>query len=480
MKPTRRLWTIASFLALGAAVAPAQRANVEVSEDGQLLVQVQATPATGAVTARSRAVPYGTIPDWENALRMQVGGLEVGDLNNDGWNDVAVGCYHSQSYPPYDDWRNLIYFNTGLGQLQASPGWISTDERSTTDIKLADFNRDGYLDVFAANGDFTLDPSAIYWGGATGPSTTPGWLSTVPGGAWAVHAIAFDFDHDGDLDIVTANQGNSQPDPYRPMWGFTNNSGTIPTTPTWQSSESSIQNFLAAADWDGDGWEDLAVSKWSNFQTGIYRNVNGLLAPAPAWTVGSTGSDKGVGWGDFDDNGWPDLAVGRNPTQIYGNDNGALSIVWSAVGTYFGHNDLRVVDVNRDGYPDLAECHFSNGKVQIYLNNNGVLDAAPTWTYDSPTVGTAIAFGDLNNDCWPDLVVGNSGQPCVKVFLSRPPAAGDLDDDGDVDAADFGTFEDCYTTVGVPARAGCGQADLDCDTDIDLTDFAAFQVAFTG
>ena len=40
-------------------------------------------------------------------------------------------------------------------------------------------------------------------------------------------------------------------------------------------------------------------------------------------------------------------------------------------------------------------------------------------------MGTAIAFGDLNGDLWPDLVVGNSGEPCVKVFLAhaaRSPA----------------------------------------------------------
>ena len=30
-------------------------------------------------------------------------------------------------------------------------------------------------------------------------------------------------------------------------------------------------------------------------------------------------------------------------------------------------------------------------------------------------------LGDLNGDQWPDLVVGNSGEPCVKVFYAEPP-----------------------------------------------------------
>jgi hypothetical protein len=61
--------------------------------------------------------------------------------------------------------------------------------------------------------------------------------------------------------------------------------------------------------------------------------------------------------------------------------------------------------------------------VHIYLNDNGTLATTPSWTYDSPTVGTAIAFGDINGDGRPDLVVGNSGDPCVKVFYAVSLAA---------------------------------------------------------
>ena len=75
------------------------------------------------------------------------------------------------------------------------------------------------------------------------------------------------------------------------------------------------------------------------------------------------------------------------------------------------------------GDPDLAETHFSDGKVHIYLNESGVLAATPSWTYDSPSVGTAIAFGDINCDHFDDLVVGNSGEPCVKVFYAQPVTA---------------------------------------------------------
>jgi len=397
----------------------AQDQPSEISEDGHQAVRISGQAIKGKVTIHRPGVPYGVSPDWENSLRRQVGALQAADLNGDDRVDVVVGCYSSNSYPPYDDWENLIYFNTGKA-LETDPSWVSADEVSTGDIQVALINNDPYPDLFAANGGYAMAPSVIYWGSASGPSTTPGWASQEPGAAWNNYALPCDFDHDGDMDVVTANQGNSPTDPYRPLFVFFNNAGVLSTVPGWQSAESSIQGFLAFADYNQDGWEDLAVSKWVNFQSGIHENLNGMLQTTPAWTTGDTDSDKGVAWADLDHNDWPDLALGHDPTLVYENHNGVLAPTWESEATYFGHSDIRFCDVNQDGFEDLAEIHFSDGKVHIYLNRGGKLDTSPSWTYDSPTVGTAIAFGDINNDHWPDLIVGNSGEPSVKVFYARP------------------------------------------------------------
>ncbi|HNQ23967.1 MAG TPA: VCBS repeat-containing protein [Phycisphaerae bacterium] len=484
MQRIQFILTVGFCLALAPPAGAQER--IEASDDGQEVVVLGDADVGAQVIATGRGVLYGTAPSWQNTLRMQVGALQVADLNGDGWADVVVGCYSSQSYPPYPDWENLIYYNTG-GALEASPSWVSTDEVSTGDIQVGDINGDGYPDIFAANGGYGMSPSVIYWGSPTGPSTTPGWYSQEPGNAWNNYAILFDFDHDNDLDVVTANQGNSTSDPYRPMFAFRNNGGTLPTVPTWQSAETSIQNFLDFADYDGDGWEDLAVSKWANFESGIYKNVSGSLQTTPVWTTGDDDTDKGVAWADVDHNGWPDLALGHDPTLLYGNNGGVLSLTWSASGAYFGHSELRFLDVDRDGDEDLAEVHFSNGQTHIYLNDNGVLSATASWTYGSAAVGTAIAFGDINGDHWPDLVIGYSGQPCVVVFYAQPPVVpGDLDGDEDVDADDFAIFAMCLAgpQVSTPPP-GCdgsdfARADLDADTDVDLKDFAGFELVFTG
>ncbi|MGD8454477.1 MAG: FG-GAP-like repeat-containing protein [Phycisphaerae bacterium] len=463
-------------LAIGSVHAQVDR--WEVSDDGQETVQLRPAPTDGTVTRGDRDVPYGTTPDWQNNLRVQVGGLQAVDVNGDGLVDVVVGCYHSQSYPPYPDWENLIYFNIG-GQLEANPSWISTDELSTTDVQVADINRDTYLDVFAANGDFAMSPSVIYWGSPTGPSTTPGWFSQEPGLAWTIGSVLFDFDHDGDIDLVTGNEGNSPDDPYRPMYAFFNDSGTLATVPGWQSAETSIQNALAFGDYDGDGWEDLAVSKWANFSSAVYRNVAGSLQNVSVWTTGDTNSDKGIAWADVDGNNWPDLALGRSPTRLYSNTGGTLTLAWEATATYFGHSELRFCDVDRDGDDDLAEIHFSNGHVRIYLNRDGVLDSVPTWVYDSAGAGTALAFGDINGDQWPDLVVGNSGDPSVMVFYAHVPyAVGDLNCDGIVNNFDISPFILALTdpTTYAQRYPNCDRllADINGDTEVNNFDIAPF------
>lgn len=453
-----------SLLAIPAAADDVS--GVEISDDGQETVVLKDDHAPAGWKARDASVPYGTTSDWHVEMRRQVGGLQAVDMNGDGLIDVVAGCYKSQSYPPYPHWYNYIFYNTG-GQLEDSPSWISTDEVSTGDIQVALINDDPYPDVFAANGGSAMSPSVIYFGSETGPDMTPGWISAEPNLAWNNYAIPCDVDHDGDIDMITANQGSNQYDPYRPIFMFRNDNGDLEHAPSWQSAEQSIQGFLSTADMDGDGWEDLAVSKWVNFESGVYQNNAGTLATTPMWTTGDDDSDKGVAWADVDGNGWPDLALGHDPTQLFTNEGGVLNQTWSSSASYFGHSDIRFCDVDGDGDQDLAEIHFSDGKTHIYLNNDGVLDSAPSWTYDDSSVGTAIAFGDITGNGRPDLIVGLSGDIPIRVFYAE-----DFDCPADVNGDNEVNIDDLF---GVLANwgEGAGVYDVNNDDIVDIDDVFA-------
>ena len=76
---------------------------------------------------------------------------------------------------------------------------------------------------------------------------------------------------------------------------------------------------------------------------------------------------------------------------------------------------------------------------------------------------------------------GGLFESTILYYLYKPPAFGDSDDDGDVDLADFFSFQVCFTgpSAGV-LPVTCLPMDSDSDSDVDLQDFFAFQVAFTG
>ena len=414
-----KLMIIILSILLIVSTSYSERDYVEISEDSHIVVTIDETNVP-IVTETTDIVPYEDEPDWSCNLRMQVGGLAMGDLDGDGNLDLAVGCYHSQSYPPYEDWRNFILYNID-GELQTTPTWWSDDSSSTTDVRIADFNNDGFPDIFAANGDFGLQPSVIYYYSENDSvSTFPGWFADD--NTWTTCAAPFDFDQDGDIDVATSNQGVS-PDPYRPVEIFINNDGELETTPSWSTPAEEISGYLSWGDYDNDGWYDLGVSKWANFSSCVYKNNNGTVYYSPIFTVNTTDMQKGIGWSDVNGDGYPELAIGASsyPTSIYANNEGFLirDPYWQSDNQFHGCQDLAWADIDGDGDEDLATVHFSTGHLRIYLNIDGEINPIPSWQYDATQVGTAVTFGDINGDGALDLVMGVSGEPCVMVFYNN-------------------------------------------------------------
>ena len=463
----------------------------DISPDGKLISthMVDELNPSGIVEKLTDDIPFGLTPDWSSTLDRQIGGMAWADYDNDGDLDLATGCYFSQSFPPIPEYEVLIYRNDN-GMLTTTPAWVSSDMRSTTDVKFGDLNNDGKPELLAANGDQSFVPSVIYFNGPNGLDTVPGWISQDNN--WTVGAAFSDINGDGYLDLAFGNQGNSVT-PTKPLSIFYNdNTGNLPTIPNWLSADVMLASTVAFGDMDnqqltvqvmhftGDGiryafplnmipiysidsvyidqqpyyqycydptsgWVslgtkppagssvkvvykfismgDLAVSKWINYQSAVYFNNGGTISNLPGWTVGHTQGQKGTVFADFDKDGFMDLAISGSSVQtvVYKNNNGTLTgPVWTSNSPSTSAQELIAGDLDHDGYPELAVVHFGSRRIEIFKNRNGVLDTAATWLYIAGTSATSISFGDLNGDGSLDLAVGTARSPVV-VFLNTSP-----------------------------------------------------------
>lgn len=450
-----------------ASLAQAQSTSYyEVSKDGHHFAVTLDEPDI----ARGIGVPFGSTPDLQVVLRRQVGGLKVADIDGDGHNDLVAVCYISNSFPPYDSAKDMIFFGNGSG-IDTTPGWLADDDTHTGDVQVGDLDNDGNPDIVTIHGGLRRDSVRAYFNTGTGVPTAPGYVSNTNATNWGTAGVLADMDQDGDLDLVTTNQGVA-PNPDRPLLMFDNTGTTLTTTSVWQSADVGIQNGIDARDITGDGFPDLAVAKWVNFNSGIYYNTTGTPDGVPSIHVPTNDTDRGALFCDLENDGISEVAFGGDPSRIYDNAHGALLQRYASNPPFAGPQEIGMFDVDNDGDEDFVEVHFSDGRTHVYLNREGTIDTEPTWTYDASEVGTAIAFGDLNSDGYNDLAIGYSGNTCVRVFYAQAPECpADLTGDGVLDFFDVSAFLNAYNAMD-------SVADFTDDGVFDFFDVSAFLNAY--
>jgi hypothetical protein len=260
---------------------------------------------------------------------------------------------------------------------------------------------------------------------------------------------------------------------------------------------------VAWLDYDNDGFLDLFFANGANLSAGKPSPGNVLLrntgkgtfvdVTQSAGVKGNGGFSTGVAVGDYDNDGFLDLYVtgyGAN-TLYHNNGNGTFTDVtakagvkgggWSSSAGFFdydrdGHLDLYVVRYLDYDVKENVYCGYQKPGYRMYCDPRG-FDGVPDLLYRNNGDGTftdvskkagianpagkglGVAFGDFDNDGWPDIFVAND---LVRNFLYR--------NNGD------GTFTDLAYSAGVGydpngnPRAGMGTefADFDGDGWLDL------------
>ncbi len=194
---------------------------------------------------------------------------------------------------------------------------------------------------------------------------------------------------------------------------------------TDSSIPSMIQqsNAVAAADFNGDGIQDLAVSDSNSGQVLLailLGNGDGTFTASNASpTVGLYPDSIAVG--DFNSDGIPDLAVtsvDQNIVSILlGKGDGTFSTNAPNLNTTSTPQSVAVGDVNGDGIPDLSVVNANS--VLIFL---GVGDGTFSPTATTPSTGAGpinVAVGDFNLDGKSDLAVTNSVSGTVTILIGN-------------------------------------------------------------
>jgi len=383
-------------------------------------------------------------------------GVAFLDFDDDGWLDVyLVNGSRLENVAPAP--TNRLYRNNRDGtfaDVTAKAGLTRSGWGQS--VAVADFNNDGADDLFVT-----------YWGhNVLYRNNRNGTFTDVTAKAklnedrvrWGSGASFLDYDRDGHLDLFVAN--------YLTL--------DLARTPLPGKDPNCI--WLGVPVFCGPrGLPFASNSLYRNNGDGTFSDVSaasGIAQPQKTYALGVIAAD-------LDDDNWPDIYVAGDSTRslfYHNNGNGTFTERGTYIGLAYDDNGVEqagmgvaVADYDGDGRLDIAKTNFADDYPNLYRNlgKSGYTDRAlhaGLGIRPQYVLWSAI-FADFDNDAWPDLFfsaghiftevdrlktiqrfrnpqllywnLGNGrfeeGQGIPGEHSSRGAAAGDFDNDGNVD-----------------------------------------------
>ena len=309
-----------------------------------------------------------------NAIGQEViygNGLAWGDYDNDGKLDLYITRYFSTT--------NLLFHNDGNGNftkvLNAGP--IVTDANSSGGCSWGDYNKDGWLDMFVANGQNQND--ALYKNNGNGTFTRIINDPIVLDGAESRSCSWGDYNNDTWPDMFVVNYGAQNDMLYK-----NNGNGTFTRIYNSGATNDGLYGSGCSwADYDNDGWLDLYVTNNSANSMLYHNERNGTFSLSGTLPSFESGFAYIANWGDFDNDGWIDLFVPKRSV----NGSSPLNALFKNVnGVGFNKITNDVIGVEGGACDAGAWADYNNdGKLDIYITNSSRTPLIPAYFYKNIT-----------------------------------------------------------------------------------------------
>jgi hypothetical protein len=341
-------------------------------------------------------------------------GAVVGDYNNDGWPDLLVTCFGGV----------VLYRNNHDGTFTdvTKAAGLAGDTMYATGAAFGDYDGDGWADLFVAHYvDFHLDnmaafgskdtckyigievqcgprglkgaPDSLYHNNKDGTFTE---VSKKAGVAdqeerYGLGAVWSDFDNDGKLDLVVAN--DAQPN-YLYQGDGTGkfvDAGFTSGVAYNDAGKAQANMGIALGDYLHAGRMSILITHFDSEYAALYRNDGKMSFTDVSGPSGVLKASRGyVQWGDafvdFDNDGWPDVFIVSG--HVYPQVDSVPS------GPKYREPMVLLQNQQNGTFKDISK------------------DAGPV--IQAPRVSRGLAVGDLFNDGRVEAVVENLvGRPLI-------------------------------------------------------------------